>query len=128
VVIGAVLEAGSRTPHVVTRAMVECMRPGSAVIDISIDQGGSVETSRPTSIAEPTFVHHGVTHFCVPNITADLGRGASIVIAQAMLPYLLAIASHGVEGAMRRAPDLARGVYTHAGARVGGGLAEAGRV
>ena len=59
------------------------MKPGAAVIDVSIDQGGCVETSRPTTLAEPTFVYHGVTHFCVPNFTADLGRSASVAIAQA---------------------------------------------
>jgi alanine dehydrogenase len=101
------------------------MKPGAAVIDVAIDQGGCFETSRLTSIAEPTFVHHGVTHFCVPNLTADLGRGASIAIAQAMLPYLLAIGQHGVEQAMRERPDLARGVYTHAGVCVNRTLAEA---
>lgn len=125
VVIGAVLTAGSRTPRVITRGMVEAMKPGAAIIDVSIDQGGCVETSRPTTIAEPTFVCSGVTHFCVPNFTADLGRGASIAISQAMLPYLLAIAEHGVEAAMRARPDLARGVYTHGGACVNGRLAEA---
>jgi alanine dehydrogenase len=127
VVIGAVLVAGSRTPHVVTRAMVEAMRPGAAIIDISIDQGGCVETSRPTTIAEPTFVYRGVTHYCVPNLTANLGRSASVAIAQSMLPYLLAIAEHGMDEAMRRLPDLARGVYTHGGACVSPSLAEAWR-
>ncbi len=67
VLIGAVLVAGTRAPHVVTRAMVERMKPGSAIVDVSIDQGGCVETSRPTTLADPTFVHKGVTHFCVPN-------------------------------------------------------------
>jgi len=112
VVIGAVLIAGTRSPHVVTRAMVEQMKPGSAVIDISIDQGGCIETSRPTTVAEPTFVYHGVTHFCVPNFTADLGRSASTAIAQAMLPYVLTIARHGVDLALEKCPSLARGVYT----------------
>jgi alanine dehydrogenase len=117
VVIGAVLIAGTRSPHVVTRAMVEQMKPGSAVIDVSIDQGGCVETSRPTSIAEPTFVYRGVTHFCVPNFTADLGRSASVAIAQAMLPYLLSLARHGVDGALEKCSELARGVYTLRGRR-----------
>ncbi|HMC60741.1 MAG TPA: NAD(P)-dependent oxidoreductase, partial [Candidatus Solibacter sp.] len=117
VVIGAVLIAGTRTPHVVTRAMVEQMKPGSAVIDVSIDQGGCIETSRPTTIAEPTFVHKGVTHFCVPNFTADLGRSASVAIAQALLPYMLTIARHGVDSALEKCPDLARGVFTLRGRR-----------
>ena len=110
VVIGAVLIAGARTPHVVTRHMVECMKPGSAIIDVSIDQGGCIETSRPTTLGDPTFVLHGVTHFCVPNFTADLGRTSSIAIAQAMLPYLLSIAKHGVQSAIEKCPDLRRGV------------------
>jgi alanine dehydrogenase len=117
VVIGAILVAGARTPHVVTRAMVESMKPGSAILDVAIDQGGCVETSRPTTLAEPTFVHHGVTHFCVPNFTADLGRASSIAIAQAMLPYLLSLARHGAEGAVQQCPDLRRGVYTLRGRR-----------
>ncbi|MEO8595513.1 MAG: alanine dehydrogenase [Candidatus Solibacter sp.] len=112
VVIGAILVAGTRPPHVVTRAMVERMKKGSAIIDVAIDQGGCVETSRPTTIAEPTFVHKDVTHFCVPNFTADLGRAASVAIGQAMLPYLLTLAKHGVDGAMERCTELARGVYT----------------
>jgi alanine dehydrogenase len=97
--------------------MVERMKPGSAIIDVAIDQGGCVETSRPTTIAEPTFVYKGVTHFCVPNFTADLGRSASVAIAQAMLPYLLTVARHGVEGALAICPDLKRGVYTLRGSR-----------
>jgi alanine dehydrogenase len=117
VVIGAILVAGMRPPHVVTRAMVESMKPGSAVIDVSIDQGGCFETSRPTTLADPTFLYKGVTHFCVPNFTADLGRSASIAIAQAMLPYLLSIARHGTETAIEKCPDLARGVYALRGRR-----------
>jgi alanine dehydrogenase len=101
----------------VTRAMVESMKPGSAVIDIAIDQGGCIETSRPTTMANPTFVCHGVTHFCVPNFTADLGRSASVAIAQATLPYVLTIAKYGIDDALARCPDLARGVYTLRGSR-----------
>jgi alanine dehydrogenase len=115
VLIGAVLTAGTRAPHVVTRAMVERMKPGSAIIDVSIDQGGCCETSRPTTLADPTFVYHGVTHFCVPNFTADLGRSSSVAIAQALLPYLLKLAEHGVEAAIDRCADLRRGVYLRGG-------------
>jgi len=97
--------------------MVERMKPGSAIIDVAIDQGGCVETSRPTTLAEPTFVYKGVTHFCVPNFTADLGRASSIAIAQAVLPYLLSIAKYGVEEAIEKCPDLKRGVYSLRGRR-----------
>ena len=113
VVIGAVLVAGAKTPHVVTRAMVDSMQPGSVVLDVAIDQGGCVETSRPTTLAEPSFSYRGVTHYCVPNLTADLGRSTSMALAQALLPYLLEIGRHGVEGALARVPELERGVYTH---------------
>jgi alanine dehydrogenase len=117
VLIGAVLIAGTRAPHIVTRRMVDCMKPGSAIIDVSIDQGGCVETSRPTTLADPTFVYNGVTHFCVPNFTADLGRASSIAIAQAMLPYLLSIARHGADSAIEKCPDLKRGIYMLRGKR-----------
>lgn len=116
VLIGAVLVAGSRTPHVVSRKMVEAMKPGAVIIDVSIDQGGCVETSRPTTIAEPTYGKYGVLHFCVPNFTADMGRSTSVAVAQALLPYLLEIGKKGIDSALLERPDLARGVYTHRGA------------
>lgn len=128
VVIGAVLVAGARTPHVVTREMVEAMRPGSAIIDMAIDQGGSVETSRPTTLEQPTFVYKGVHHYCVPNLTADMGRSTSIAVGQALLPYLLEIGRSGVEGALRRCLALAHCVYTHAGVCVNRQLAAAWQV
>lgn len=118
VLIGAVLTAGTRAAHVVTRAMVERMPPGSAIIDVAIDQGGCCETSRPTTLADPTFVYHGVTHFCVPNFTADLGRSSSVAIAQAMLPYLLKLAEHGVDAAIEACADLRRGTYMLRGRRL----------
>lgn len=117
VVIGAVLNAGTRTPHVVTRAMVDRMKPGSAIIDVAIDQGGCVETSRLTTLGAPTFSYHGVTHFCVPNFTADLGRSVSVTIAQAMLPYMLKLAERGVDAAIDACPDLRRGLYLLRGRR-----------
>ena len=125
VVIGAVLVAGARTPHVVTREMVETMKPGSVIIDVAIDQGGCVETSRPTTIADPTFLYHGVLHYCVPNLTADMGRSASIALGQALMPYLIDVAQQGLVGALRSRQDLARGVYTFAGHCVNASLASA---
>jgi len=107
--------------------MVETMRPGSAVIDVAIDQGGCVETSRPTTIAEPTFAYHGVTHYCVPNLTADMGRSTSVAVAQAILPYMLRIGDLGIDKAIEQVPDIARGAYTHQGKWIGREAAEAGR-
>jgi len=128
VVVGAVLVAGARTPHVVTREMVERMQPGSVVIDVAIDQGGCVETSRPTSIAQPTFVYRGVVHYCVPNMTADMGRSTSIALAQALMPYLLVLAEEGLEGALRRCRPLFRGIYLYRGVCVQPRLAAAWNV
>lgn len=128
VVIGAVLIAGERTPHVVSRETVERMRPGSVIIDVAIDQGGCIETSRPTTIADPTFVYQGVVHYCVPNMTADLGRSASIAIAQALMPYVALIADLGLQEALRRCSALARGLYLYRGLCVQRRLAAAWNV
>ncbi|MCC7174867.1 MAG: alanine dehydrogenase [Bryobacterales bacterium] len=124
VVIGAVLVAGHKSPQVVTQPMVESMRRGSVIIDAAIDQGGCVETSRPTTLAEPSFIRHGVVHYCVPNLTADISRSASMALAQAVLPFLLHIAQHGPDGAFRASPALRRGAYTHRGACVRRSLAD----
>jgi len=115
VVIGAVLVPGGRAPFLVTEAMVQAMKQGSVIIDVSIDQGGCVETSRPTSLGDPTFTVHGVTHYGVPNMTADIPRTASRALAGACLPYLTRLAEVGVGGALRASPGLARGVYMYRG-------------
>ncbi len=115
VVIGAVLVPGGPAPFVVTKEMVSAMKPGSVIIDVSIDQGGCVETSRPTTLGDPTFVTHGVVHYCVPNLTANIARTASRVLSHAHLPYVLEVASSGMEGALKRSEALTRGVYLHQG-------------
>ncbi len=124
VLIGAVLVAGRVTPHVVTRQMVSRMKTGSVIIDVAIDQGGCVETSRPTTLAEPVFVHNGVLHYCVPNLTADMARSTSIALAQALLPYLQSLCEAGIVGALLSSSALARGTYTYRGFCVRPGLAE----
>jgi alanine dehydrogenase len=129
VVIGAVLVPGSaEPPHVVTKAMVESMRPGSVIIDLSIDQGGCVETSRPTTILEPTFVHHGIVHYCVPNLTADMGHSTSIAVAHALMPYLIRMGEAGPDVALMSNAELASGVYTCRGACVNEQLAAAWKI
>ncbi len=125
VAIGAVLVAGAKTPHIVTRRMVEAMKPGSVIIDVSIDQGGCFETSRPTTLAAPAFTYAGIIHYCVPNLTCDMGRSASTAYAQALLPYLIEVSKNGIEGALRGSAELARGVYLYRGQCVQPGLAEA---
>jgi alanine dehydrogenase len=118
VVIGAVLIPGARAPFVVTADMVRAMKPGSVIVDVSIDQGGCVATSRPTSIDDPTFVVHDVVHYCVPNMTANLARTASRALASAAVPYLTALANKTVRGALQEDSGLGAGVYLYRGKMV----------
>ncbi len=128
VLIGAVLLHGERAPHLVTRAMVETLEPGGVVMDISIDQGGCVETSRPTTLADPVFLYQNILHYCVPNMTADLAHTASAALSQVSLPYILALADRGVVRALEDRPDLARGVYTLEGECTNRALADRWRL
>jgi alanine dehydrogenase len=115
VLIGCVVIPGGRAPKIITREMVRSMRPGSVVLDISIDQGGSVETSRLTSLREPTFLEEGVIHYCVPNMASAVGRTATYAITNAVLPFIEALATHGVAEATRRDTVLSRGVNIYRG-------------
>lgn len=123
VIIGAVAIPGGRAPFLVSEPMVRAMKPGSVIVDLSIDQGGCVETSRPTTLDRPTFQKHGVTHFCVPNVTANIPRTASRALANAALPYLCRIADQGLEAALREDAGLCEGTALYHGtvcnARVG---------
>jgi len=115
VIVGAVLVTGERTPIVVTREMVSSMKPRAVVMDISIDQGGCIETSRPTTHEHPTFVVDGVTHYCVPNIPGVVARTATYALNNAALPYIVNIANKGVESAIADDPALANALNTHRG-------------
>lgn len=115
VLVGAVLVHGQRAPILVTRDMVRRMRPGSVIIDFSIDQGGCVETSRPMTLRDPTFVLDGVIHHCVPNMTAAVARTASHALTNASLPYLLAISQHGLDQALLQDITLRQGVKLYRG-------------
>lgn len=88
VLVGAVLRRGERAPLLVTEEMVAEMRPGAVILDVSIDQGGCVETSRPTTLRDPTYVKHGVIHYCVPNLTALVARTASRALSSVVRPYV----------------------------------------
>jgi alanine dehydrogenase len=121
VVIGAVLIPGSRAPFVVTENMVKAMKPGSVIIDVSIDQGGCVETSRPTTLDHPTFITHGVVHYCVPNMTANVARTASRALSAAGIPYIMDMSGRGLEGALRNNFGLAAAVYMYKGIMVNEG-------
>ena len=115
VVIGAALIHGELTPKLVPEEIVMNMKPGSVILDVSIDQGGCVETSRPTNWANPSFVLHGVTHFCVPNMPSNVGRTATYALTNASLPYIQNLAENGVEKAFLSDLGLARGAYIYQG-------------
>lgn len=125
VLVGAVLVPGARSPYVVDEDMVRSMKPGSVIVDLSIDQGGCVETSRPTTPHDPTFVVHGVLHYCVPNMTANIPRTASRALANTALPYVIRMAGQGVRRSLREDPGLAAGVYLYGGRMVQQGVGEA---
>jgi len=125
VLIGAVLIPGARAPEVVSEEMVRDMKAGAVILDLSIDQGGCVATSRPTSPDRPTFIQHGVVHYCVPNMTASIPRTASRALANVVLPYLLAHGRKGLDEALRDDPGLAAGVYLYRGQMVNQAVGEA---
>ena len=114
-VVGAALVAGARAPHLVTEAMVETMQPGSVIVDVSIDQGGCIETSKPTTHTNPIFVKYGVTHYCVTNMPGAYPRTSTIALTNVTLPYLLKLANHGFEKAMKEDAGFAKGVNTYEG-------------
>ncbi len=122
VVIGAVLIHRQRTPHVVTESMVRHMRRGSVILDISIDQGGCAETSRPTTLSDPVFNKHGVTHYCVPNIPSSVARTASHALNNVVLSFVEEVADRG-EDALSEYPTLRRGIYLYDGQCTHEGLA-----
>jgi alanine dehydrogenase len=112
--VGAVLRRGARAPHIVTKAMVQAMQPGSVIVDVSIDQGGCVETSHPTTHSAPVYEKHGVIHYCVANMPGAYPRLSTIALTSATLPYALKLANHGPD-ALRTDPGFGKGVNTHAG-------------
>jgi alanine dehydrogenase len=124
VVVGAVLRPGQRAPHLISEEMVKRMKPGSVIIDVSVDQGGCMETTRPTTLDRPTFMQHGVVHYCVPNMTANVPRTASRVLTNAAFPYVKALARKGLNEALKADPALAGAVCTFEGQMVNSGLGE----
>jgi alanine dehydrogenase len=125
VVIGAVLVHGAKAPKLVTREMVASMRPGSVVADVAIDQGGCIETARPTTHSDPTYVEEGVVHYCVANIPGAVARTSTLALTSATLPYLIRIADKGIEGAATEDEALAKGLSTLGGDLVSEPVAEA---
>jgi len=114
-VVGAVLIPGAAAPRLVTREMVGRMKPGAVLVDVSIDQGGCFETSRPTTHAQPTYIVDRVVHYCVANMPGALPRTSTYALNNATLPFVLALAGHGWREAMRRDAHLRSGLNVHEG-------------
>ena len=123
--IGAVQVVGSKTPHLVDRDTVGEMKKGSVIVDVDVDQGGSVETSRPTTLHDPVFVESGVVHYCVKNVPASVPVTAPRALSNALLPYLKRIAGRGLIDALNADPGLGRGAAVVEGRMVSGALANA---
>jgi alanine dehydrogenase len=118
----AVAVHGERTPILVTRDMLGLMKPRSIIMDLSIDQGGCCETSRPTDFSSPTYEVDDVIHFCVPNLPSTASRASTRALTNAILPYLEEIADKGFDLAVRENTGLRRGTYTYRGECVREGL------
>ena len=114
-VIGAVLVHGARAPRVVRREQLGLMKRGAVLVDVSIDQGGCFETSRPTTHSDPTFQEEGILHYCVANMPGAVPITATYALTNATLPYVLALAEHGLKGAVTRDPGLRLGVNVAGG-------------
>ncbi len=109
-VIGATLIVGAKAPHLVTREMLGCMTPGTVMIDVSVDQGGCFETSRPTTHTNPIYEVDGIIHYCVANIPGAVPITSTRALTNATLPYVIRLAEHGWEEACRRFEDLRQGL------------------
>ncbi|MGH6717886.1 MAG: alanine dehydrogenase [Alphaproteobacteria bacterium] len=114
-VIGAVLVPGAAAPKLVSEKMIKAMGKGSVVVDVAIDQGGCFETSRPTTHSKPTYVVHGVVHYCVANMPGGVARTATFALNNATLPFTLALADKGYKRALADDPHLREGLNVHRG-------------
>jgi alanine dehydrogenase len=113
--IGAVLIPGARAPYLVRREDLQYMQPRAVIIDVAIDQGGCVETSRPTTHSKPTYIEENVVHYCVTNMPGAVGRTSTYALCNVTLPYVLQLAKKGLERAVRENPGLAQGVNISGG-------------
>src|SRR5205814_1308520 len=123
--IGAVLIAGARAPVLVTRALVERMKPGAVIVDVAVDQGGCIATIHPTTLLEPIYQVADVVHYGVANMPALVPRTSTFALANATVPYAVELADRGAAAAVRGNPELARGVNVWRGRIVHPGVAAA---
>lgn len=124
-VISTVLVVGDKAPVLISRELLRNMKRGAVIVDISIDQGGTVETSRPTTHLSPYYVEEGVVHYCVANMPAAVPRTSTVALTQATLPYVLALARDGIEDSLRKSPALRAGLNTFRGKVTCEGVAKA---
>jgi alanine dehydrogenase len=124
-VIGAVLVPGAKAPTLISNELVSRMKPGSVLVDISVDQGGCFEDSRPTTHADPVYQVHNSLFYCVANMPGAVPHTSTYALTNVTIPYALELANHGWREAMRRDPALALGLNTHAGEVTYGPVAEA---
>ena len=123
-VIGGVLIPGATAPKIVTRSMVKAMKRGAVIVDVAIDQGGCVETARPTSHSNPSFVEEGVVHYCVTNMPGAVPHTSTLALTNSTFPYLLRLANFGAKEALKRDSGLAEGLNTWLGVLTHRGVAE----
>ena len=123
-VVGAVLIPGATAPKIVTRGMVSRMKKGAVIVDVAIDQGGCVETARPTSHSDPSYVVDGVVHYCVTNMPGAVPHTSTLALTNATFPYLLRLANLGARDALKNDPGLAEGLNTWMGKITYRGVAE----
>ncbi|HEV3025414.1 MAG TPA: alanine dehydrogenase, partial [Pirellulales bacterium] len=109
-VIGAVLVPGAKAPRLIEREDLKLMKPGSVIIDVAIDQGGCVATSRPTTHSNPTYLVDDVLHYCVTNMPGAVGRTSTYALCNVTLPWALEIANRGIVGAAKDLPPVARAI------------------
>ncbi|MEJ5377127.1 MAG: alanine dehydrogenase [bacterium] len=124
-VIGAVLIPGAKAPKLITEEMVQKMKPGAAIVDVAVDQGGMCETTRPTTHDEPTYIVHEVVHYCVANMPGAVPRTSTYALTNSTLSYALDIADRGIFKAMSRSRALQKGLNVYCGAVTHPGVAEA---
>jgi alanine dehydrogenase len=123
-VIGGVLIPGATAPKIVTRAMVANMKKGAVIVDVAIDQGGCVETARPTSHSNPSYQVDGVVHYCVTNMPGAVPHTSTLALTNATFPYVLRIANQGARAALQQDAGLAEGLNTWLGKLTHRGVAE----
>ena len=117
-VIGGVLIPGAAAPKLVTKAMVAKMKKGAVIVDVAIDQGGCIETARPTTHSDPSYVVDGVVHYCVTNMPAAVPNTSTLALTNATFPYLLKLANLGANAAIKEDAGIAEGVNTFGGVPV----------